>query len=760
MKKLLVVSVFLQLFLFSFSVKAIPAYPYPQKILQPDGSSVTLCMHGDEFMNFMTTEDGYTVVRNTAGYYVYAKSEGGVLSPTPYVAKDLSLRSNGERRYLVSVKKYLSGSGEQARVLRAAANADYREKGLLQRVNASDAGNFRGLVILVNFEDRKFGREDSQELFSNMMNKKDYDGFTNGNSYVECTGSVRDYFYDNSGGKFVPTFDVIGPIDIDYEQTYVKQVYYAYEVTRAVCMAVDDQVDFSDYDSDGDGVVDMVYFIFAGGGSNVQGNNQLYVWPHASAIMGLTLDGVRLGRYACSTELQGLERSNTLDGIGTVCHEFSHVLGLPDLYDTDYEKSGGETAHPGNWSVMASGSYLNQSHTPCGFSLYERYASGWATPRLIDGEGAYSLQALGTSNEGYRINSVINNEFFLIENRQQTGWDKYLPGHGMLVFRVDSTDVGVWENNKVNVNPEHPYYELIRAKARAWGGTVQNSGGDPFPGIYGVTSLTNETTPSLLSWTGNKTETIISDITEVDGVISFRTEADVLPSYVEDFEGMELTTDANATDVQGKFTRWTLNNAQVESPEGRNVNGERAVGMIRGSELITTVPVDVQVNFVSLMFWNPTQQTARVRLYYSEDGITWTTAGTFTGEQYATVSPGNSIRLNFNIKEEVPIVFKVSVYSGSTTEKCYLDDFTLHYDSKIVTGLSGTLSDGNKVALSTLVEDGYLLITGSEQDYSLYSANGVLIERGNLNEGKARLQLPQRGIYIVRCGDEVVKVVY
>ena len=168
--------------------------------------------------------------------------------------------------------------------------------------------------------------------------------------------------------------------------------------------------------------------------------------------------------------------TSEIDGIGTICHEFSHVLGLPDFYDTNYDKDGKEESnHPGDWSVMAGGSYLNIGRTPAGCSLYGRCSVGFCDedPELLTGKGDFMLPPLSdTQAKGYRINTPVNNEFFLLENRQKTKfkWDSELPGSGMLVFRVDRTKTSVWDmsSNEVNANPNHMYYELIRANGSCY----------------------------------------------------------------------------------------------------------------------------------------------------------------------------------------------------------------------------------------------------------------------------------------------------
>jgi hypothetical protein len=224
-----------------------------------------------------------------------------------------------------------------------------------------------------------------------------------------------------------------------------------------------------------------------------------------------------LGRYSCSGEIYGWEYYGYTDpdGIGTIVHEFSHALGLMDLYDTDYGTNGAAN-DPGEWDVMSGGSYLNDSRTPAGFSIWERYRLGFAEPEQITEKRAgYTLEPVNTSNKGYWIQSPNENEFFMIENRQQTGWDAYLPGHGMLVTRVEYDEDRWWENT-INIYSYHMLYQLLRA-----GNSSESSDSDPFPGTNGVTSLNNLTTPSLKTWSGLDCEFGIANIAENDGIITF-----------------------------------------------------------------------------------------------------------------------------------------------------------------------------------------------------------------------------------------------
>ena len=502
---------------------AIPAKKDTVRIQQPDGSYVNICLHGDEYLHFNTTDDGYSVVKDNRGYYVYAALENGQLVPTTQVAHETRMRTVEEKAYLQKRKKFMTPELERPVAdIKQAVNERRMQR--LAKAPRYDYGNFKGLIILVEYNDLDFSRSDYVDVINDMVNQPDYAGYAN-TAEGRFTGSVRDYFYDNSSGAFSPLFDIVGPVKVNRSKYYINGTNNATQLIYDVVTAADSQVDFSQYDRDGDGEVDMIYFIFAGAGSNYGGNDSRLIWPHAFYVYNpqnpyipVTKDGVRLGSYACSTELAGPERWGTLDGIGTIVHEFSHVLGLPDLYDTDYEGSGGESKHPDEWSVMAGGNYHNNSRTPVAYSIYERYALGFAMPERITEEGHLTLEAIDNSNMGYRIDTQVNKEFFLLENRQNTTkWDKYLSGHGMLVMRVDSTNANVWVNNTVNNNPAHNYLELVRA-----GGKTAPAAADPFPGTRNVRTLNNTTSPAnLLTWSGKETFWGLENITESNGVISF-----------------------------------------------------------------------------------------------------------------------------------------------------------------------------------------------------------------------------------------------
>lgn len=509
-----------------------PAYKSITRVTQPDGSSVNVRLVGDEYLHYNVTADGYSLVRRDDGAFVYAQlNDDGQLEPTAMLAHDANERSTEEHKYLKKIGRLLPQPTAQAKQMRS-QNQVQRARMLSQRRAALyDYSQFRGLVLLVEYNDCSFRYDDYADIMEDMINADNYKGNnrTNISSYgIRCTGSIRDYYRDNSDGMFVPTFDVVGPVKVDRSQYYINSMRNATQLMVDACTAADSLVNFSDYDVDGDGMVDMIYFIFSGLGSYIQGNDSRLLWPHQYDISyerNVRMDGVRLGRYACSTELFGTNDWSVLEGIGTMCHEFSHVLGLPDFYDTGNQYDD-ECVTPDVWSIMANGADYNYGRTPCGFSLFERYALGFATPQLISTEGTFSLEALNRSNTGYRLNTPVRKEFFMIENRQKNKWDSALPGHGMLIFRVDSTNNGVWNFNSVNDNPDHPYYELLRAggvKSDSYSVSAGTSS-DPFPGTQRVTTINNDTSPNLKTWTGKRPNFLgLRNISESNGIITFET---------------------------------------------------------------------------------------------------------------------------------------------------------------------------------------------------------------------------------------------
>lgn len=710
---------------------AVIADPTPVTVTQPDGSKVTLTLHGDEFFSYTTTIKGYTVVKNVeTGAWEYAKpssqADGQYLVSTGEIARDDRTPATGIKGLKPAVSKQ-----EQARQINARRNVT------ASKANRYDYSKFRGLIILVEYNDAPFTREDIHDVFDQMINKPGYDGYMSNHlipSKIECTGSVRDYYYENSNGKFDPVFDVIGPVKINYSQYYARKSSTAQTLVTEALKAADELVDYKLYDTDSNRAVDMVYFIFSGGGSNFSGNDERLIWPHASTIMSLSLDGVSFGRYACSTELYGKPANKQLDGIGTICHEFSHVLGLPDFYDVDYE-TGGQAVHPQKWSVMASGSYLNQSKTPCGYSLYERYALGFVEPTLITEPGSYSIRPLGLTDkpEGYRINSAIPNEYFLLEARNKNRWDAYLPGEGMLAHRVDYTDPKIWDNNRINATSARPYYELLRATPKISSSkTITDSDGDPFPGSGNKTELNNSTSPALRSWTTTSTSLVLKDISRnaENGTVTFTVIADNSPTFIEDFSSMNLTT-ADTLAIEGRFTTWDLIKGAKIAAKEDNVH---YLASVKGS-YICSYPFDGTVETCAVSITNPTSQSAIFRLYYSTDnGASWIAVNTLEGNANPSVARGDTTTIHYSLGNVRGAMFKLSQMSGNTSIPCRVN--------KIEFGIKG--DSLSSVDMPTIDLD-------NENENAIpeyYNMQGIRIDNPSAS-----------GIYIEKSGNKAKKII-
>lgn len=675
-----------------FRASAVPAYPYPVTVTQPDGSTLVIQGHGDEFYHFTTTADGYTIVKNAAGYYVYAQLQNNRLTPTDRIARNQAERTANDVSFLETTGKML---------IEKANNEGARKSRRKVATKESDSyyKNFRGLVILVNFSDRKFSRSDAHSVYDHMFNDVNYKGYKNENGTSNRYGSmfiggVRDYFSQNSMGKFAPQFDVVGPVDVDMKSTDVEGTGNAWVVFAQAIANLSSTVDFSKYDADGDGLVDMMYFIVAGYGANYSGNSDAYLWPHKWSLEYVDIpryNGKRMGKYACSVELYGWESNNQtiLDGIGTVCHEFSHVLGLPDEYDTDYE-AGGQSHDPGQWSVMAGGSYSQLGRLPVGYSAFQRYASGFLTPKVITSTGKLELNPMQESNEAYMLKTPVDKEFFLLENRQQTGWDAMLPGHGMLVFRVDSTDLEVWESNKVNATPSHNYYELLRAGNSTSGAQAS----DPFPGTSNIMTLNNSTTPSLCTWNGTYNTFGLTEITETNGVINFTVNKEGnVEMLVEDFETMGSTSATGSTNVRGRFCSWNFTKCGVAAPGKDACDGTYSVAMKKPSAITTAEPITINPFMISVYFFNPTSTTAKFKVQYSIDKTEWEDLGEVNVQ---TSAEGKASFKMPTLSE--PAYFRVSQVGGSTTAKVYVDNISFSYYKEA--GVVGDINGDGTVDVS------------------------------------------------------------
>ena len=647
---------------------AAPADRTPVRVTQPDGTTLTLRLVGDEFFHYNTTADGYTIVA-VDGAWQYAMSHDGQVVASGRLAHDSERRTADETQWLAGVPHHLTSATD----ITAARQARARRDGPAERTPAIDYGNFHGLIVLVDYTDKQFSMDNPSEFYDQMINQRHYTGFEYNGTFESCTGSVRDYYNDQSSGLFDPQFDVVGPVTVPFECTAHTGNSNSWRVFKAAMDSVGPKLDLSQYDLNNDGMVDIIIFIGAGFASNFGGNNSNYLWPHQSILYDydnhryLRYNGIYVGTYAATNEMYGWETdpTSTPEGIGTIAHELGHVLGLMDHYDTNYSDLG-QSHDPGYWDVMASGDHLNKCHTPCNYNLFERYALGWASPPVIDQSGDYSLNPLDTSNEGYILKTSVDNEYFLLENRQQTGWDTYLPGHGLLVWRVDSTNASVWVQNKVNADPSHNYFELLRAVESSSGAKAS----DPFPGSGNVTVCSNY---KLHTWSGEPNTYMLNGIAEQDGIITFSAvDMSQAEKMVETFDRMEVTT-ANSEQV-GDIATWKLLSSRVvEAGDGK------AVSMIYPSNVTMTTSVSRNINRVTCDVENTSTTLAKFTLFYSlDEGATWQKATTSNFEVPAsTTTTIDWLGAAFGQSQRVR--FRIGLNGGHRNVPCIIDNFTIYY---------------------------------------------------------------------------------
>lgn len=518
--------------------QAVPANRKPMVYTQPDGSEVTLSQRGDEFYHFFLTDDGKVVVSEGDGYYFAQPDASGLPVASKMLASDPGLRTPAQNSFLATVnrsemleqagkigsaKRAVRQSQRKAQFRSAAAGASSSTWpsgiGLFPGNTYPVSGSPKALIILVEFKDVKFTYANAKQYFTNFASQK---GFSESGAH----GSALDYFTAASNGKFTPDFDVLGPVTLGQNVSYYGANDYSgndvrpeYMIRDAMQM-LDSSYDLSVYDTDGDGMIDNVYCIYAGMGE-ASGGASTTIWPHSWSLidagLNVKVDGKTVGSYACSAEY--LEKG-LVDGIGTFCHEFSHVLGLPDLYATDYNDIA-DSLTPSSYSLMDAGSYNDDSRTPPTYSIYERNSMGWADIEELKPGVArkVSLDHMLSSNKGYVIATGKTNEFFLLENRQKEDWDAYIPGHGMLVWHIDYND-NIWDENRPN-NGSHQYVDIVEAGGRANNQNSAIMAQYPFPGTSGVKSLTSTTSPALKSWSGTAINVPLTNIKESVGKIMF-----------------------------------------------------------------------------------------------------------------------------------------------------------------------------------------------------------------------------------------------
>ena len=578
----------------SLSAFAVPAKKGGQVVIRlVNGTELKAELQGDEFMHYYLAEDGKCYTQNADGLYEPVNRE--------------ALRQKALQKRAV-VTKNIAAKRKQMKRDASGKSGFFGQK--------------KGLIMLVQFPDRQFQAAHDKQFYEDFANKENY---VSG----EFRGSVRDYYHAQSDGQFELTFDVIGPLTAPMSYQYYGQNASSgsdAHVGTLVTWALEQckgKVNFKDYDWDGDGYVDQVFLLYAGQGENYEGAPSDNIWPHmfylTSSDYGKVWDtgeGVYVNTYACSCELN---QKKGCDGIGTVCHEFSHCLGFMDLYDTTY--SGGYGMD--DWDLLHSGNYNGNGFCPANFTGYEKWVAGWIEPTELRKDTIVSaMKSLSDGGDTYIIYNENNrNEYYFLDNRQRTGWDSALPGSGLLITHVDYNE-SIWKANNINNDPEHQRMSPFHADNLP---KYRNASGDPYPyvedGVVKNNSLTGTSKPAATLFNANINgsnlmgKDVLDIVQNADGTIAFRFQGmegsniDIVPGAVlfeESFDTNEgkggnddvwnpTTTAALKTDVSG----WVYNKGYAANKCARF--GSKAVPG-EASTPIFNVPCKVRLSFKAAPF--------------------------------------------------------------------------------------------------------------------------------------------------------------
>ena len=523
---------------------AAKAYSGIVTVTQSDGTELNVRIYGDEHFNWLTTEDGVLLVQEGNNYYIAETTSYGTLKATSFIAHNANKRLPAEIKAIKKqdLSRFRSYAIQKASPAKAMGTGNSGVKYF------PHSGSPKALVILVEFSGTPFqSGEKAKNVFEHFLKGKAEDALPDGyeaytGSYAKANlrnkGSVSDYFYVMSQGTYTPQFDVVGPYKLNQPSLYYGKGENdnTYALVSDACKAADKDVDFSRYDADGDGMVDLVYIIYAGYPASMSGNPN-DIWPKSGTGGFGTYDGKKVSRFGVHAELNfGLELNQKngflLSGIGLFCHEFSHTLGLPDLYPT-VDASKVDNQNPEMWDLMDGGEYTyNGGYCPTPYSPWEMDAMGWASPvELGDDAKQVKLNSYYTERTAYKINGE-NDEYLLIQNIQKGGWWNGIANvynTGMLIWRIDygTKDVNLFDNPnntlgkpKVMIVPADGYVisDYNHGDGKQWTDAEYKASlqADPFPGATKKTEL--------LSVKLNKStlEKPIYNIKETDdGVITF-----------------------------------------------------------------------------------------------------------------------------------------------------------------------------------------------------------------------------------------------
>ena len=573
------------------TIRAAKANPQPVDITQPDGTILTIRVHGDEHFNWCSTVDGVVLAQVGNAYYVADIDREGRVKKTNQLAHNAAQRNHAEQALAARQNKKALFDAAQ-RAIEAARTRSYE----WNTTTFPHTGNPKALVILAEFSDVAFSINSPKQAFDEYLNATG--ALTDfGNKNNLNYGSVAKYFTDMSFGAFTPQFDVVGPVHLNQPLVYYGEGR-SDRMDRLfpdACKAAQAMgVDFSKYDANNDGYVDLLYVIYAGYSASIGGNSIDCIWPKSGNYpTSEVFDGKQIGRYGVNGELNynpSFSSLKQINGIGLFCHEFSHCMGLPDFYTTTAAPEATQEADNQEleyWDLMDGGEYVANGHRPTAYSAWEREAMDWATiETLNESKNDIELKTLDKGGKAYRIfnpNDASKQEYLLVENVQLEGWNNSPKhkGHGMLVYHVEYDPVSFsLSSNSVNNILGHPRMTLVPADglletiakylaAPNRKGYYDQLKGDPFPGTSGKTELNRTMNlPNFKWYTGKGSDYTIGqafkNIKEVGGIITF--------DFVKDYAtGIDHSIHADETNAKGRI--YTIDGRYMGTDKARLPRG-------------------------------------------------------------------------------------------------------------------------------------------------------------------------------------------
>lgn len=554
----------------SFAAKA---YPGPITVIQSDGTELTVYLHGDEHFSWSSASDGTLLVQVGKNYYVAQVEEDGTLKATPQLAHNPESRNATEKNVAEAQDKdrFFKATDATLQSLAKNLNTDIATT----RKYFPHSGAPKTLVILVQFPDCKFLSSDPKTAFNYFLNAESGEqapealtSAYNGSNY----GSVKQYFTEMSKGTFTPIFDVAGVVTVSESYTYYGQDasennrdIYSKDLVVEACKLAKSQlgVNFSDYDLNNDGKADLVYIIYAGIGQNLGGDANT-IWAHTRAGANYTIDNeTNIYSYGLNCELNAPDKTTTnyISGIGVFCHEFSHCMGIPDLYP--YNTAAHiNNQEPEYWDLMDAGEYWNRGFNPAAYSPWELDIVGWDSniETLNDIPQQLELQPYYKDRKVYKI-EASDGQYLLLQNLQKAGWWQGFPSHGLLIHRINYNKPTVGLDYRMNQTPGSPEVTILPADGIILSGYLSGKGktytdkeyqlshlSDPFPGRNNVTQLTEAKLNNDVVLTN-----LLYNIKETDGVITFDYLKDFTTGIDSPITNVEADKDASIYTLDGRY---------------------------------------------------------------------------------------------------------------------------------------------------------------------------------------------------------------